>query len=351
MQPIKLKDLAEQLGAELVGDPEVTISGLNNIFDAKEGDITFLANPKYADKLPLCQASAVIVAENVEAEGINLLKGKNPRLIFGRLMTMAFPRKKENGKISPQAFIAESAKLGENVTIYPFAYIGENSIIGDNSTIYSNVFVDDNVTIGNDCLILAGSAVMHGSQLGNRVMVNANTVIGSEGYGFERDGEKHFKIPQVGNTIVKDDVEIGTLCAIDRGSMQDTVLEAGTKIDNFVHIGHNCHIGENNLFVAQTGLSGTVTTGKNVYFGGRAAVMDHIKIADRAMVGPVSVVTSDVEGPDVLFGYPARPYKDWTKASAMFYKTDDQRKKLQSLARRVEELEKELEEKENRSKS
>ncbi|MGK0289389.1 MAG: UDP-3-O-[3-hydroxymyristoyl] glucosamine N-acyltransferase [bacterium] len=342
MKQMTLQEVTTYLGGELVGDSSAVITGINNIFDAKAGEITFLANPKYADKLPLCQATVVLVSLDVDVEGINLIRLDNPRMAFGKMMALAFPRKKESGNIHPNTFIAESAQIGENVTIYPNVYVGENSKVGNNSTLYPGVYVGDSVVIGENCLIMANCSVMDGSKLGNQVVISPNTVIGSEGYGFERDGDRHFKIPQIGNVTIEDDVEVGTQCAIDRGSINDTIIGKGTKIDNLVHVAHNCEIGENNLLLAQTAVAGTVKTGNNVYFGGRSAAMDHIHIAARTMVGPGAVVTGDVKEAETLFGYPARPYKEWTKASAMFYKTDEQRKKMITMEKKIMSLDGEL---------
>ena len=337
---MKLSEIAQFLsGAEIEGDKSIEISGINNIFEAEEGEITFLTKSKYADKLPLCQASAVIVSKEVKSPGLNLLKVENPRFSFGKLMALFVPKKIENGEVSENTYISKTSIIRENVTVYPNAYIGDYTEIGKNTVIYSGCFVGDRVEIGEDCYLYANSVIQDGSILKSRVIVNAGSVVGSEGYGFERDGDQHIKIPQIGKVILEEDVEIGTLCAVDRGSMQDTVIGKGSKLDNFVHIAHNVKIGENNLFLAQVNIAGSTETGKNVYFGGRAGCMDHLKIIDRTMIGPGAVITNDVTKTDVLYGYPARPYKEWSKATALFYKMDEQRKKTQSMEKRIKELE------------
>lgn len=343
MKQLTVKEIANFLNAEISGNPDQLISGFNGILEAQEGDITFLANVKYKKQLPLCKASAVVVGEDVEVDGVNLVKVNNPRLAFARLVSLLVPKKKENGQISPQAFISDSASIGQNVTIYPNAYVGENSKIADNSTLYPGVFIGDNVSIGENCLLYANVSVHHEVKLGSNVVVNSGTVIGSEGFGFERDGEKHFKIPQVGNVIIEDDVEIGALCAIDRGSVKPTIIGKGTKLDNLVHVAHNCHFGENNLILAQAGIAGTVTTGKSVYIAGQAGCLDHINITDYVQLGGKGVFTSNVEEPGVYFGYPAKPVQEWQKASAMFYKTDELRKKTSALEKKIQELEEKLE--------
>lgn len=343
MKSVTLKEIAQYLEAELVGDGSVEISGMNGILEAQAGDITFLANPKYKDKLPLCQASAVVVGLDVEAEGVNLIKMENPRLAFARLVGMMVPKKQENKKVSPDAHIEPSAKLGKDVTVYAGAYIGENSVVGDNTVVYPGVFIGHEVKIGEDCLFYANVSIQHGTIIGDRVVINPSSVIGSEGFGYERDGDRHFKIPQVGTVVIEDDVEIGGLCAIDRGSIKATVIGKGTKLDNLIHVAHNCQLGENNLLLSQCGLAGTVKTGQNVYFAGQSGCLDHIQVADYAQIGSRAIVTGNIEEAGLYYGYPARPYQEWKKANALFYKADEQRKKVIALEKRLSQLEEKLE--------
>ena len=344
LKSLSLGEIAQMLGAELKGDPEVMISGVNGIMEAVEGEITFLANPKYKDKLPLSQASAVFVAPGIEVEGINLLIHENPRLAFARLVTAMLPKKVETGKVSDQAYVAASAEFAENVTVYPGAFIGEQVKIAKNSSIYPGCYIGDGVTIGEDCLLMANVTITRGNVIGNRVVINPSSVIGCEGFGYERDGDRHFKVPQAGNVILEDDVEIGTFCAIDRGSIKATVIGKGTKLDNLIHVAHNCQLGENNLLLSQVGLAGTVKTGKNVYFAGQSGCLDHITLTDYVQIGAKAAVTGNIDEPGTYFGYPARPYQEWQKANALFYKSDEMRKKLNQMEKRLAELEQKKEE-------
>ena len=347
MKTLTLKEIAEALGANLIGDPEEQITGLNGIMEAAKGDITFLANPKYKEHLPLCKASAVIVGSDVDAPDVTLLQVDNPRLAYGKVMLLMFPPKSEDVQISEKAFISNTAEIGENAAIYPGVYIGDRSKIGKNAVIYPGVYIGDDVQIGDDCFFNANVAVSHGCHIGNRVILNMGCVIGSEGYAFEREtnGDSHIKIPQVGNVIVEDDVEVGALCAIDRGSPKATVIGRGTKFDNLVHIAHNCQLGENNLIMAQVCLAGSVKTGKNVVFVGQAGCDPHINIADDVQFFGKTGVTQNIEEPGLYAGMPARPFVEWQRASLMFYRTDEQRKKLSALEKRVNELEAQLSEK------
>ena len=342
MKSVKLREIAAYLNAELVGDEDAEITGMNGILEASNGDITFLANPKYADKLPLCRAAAVIVDKDVTAPGKNLIRIENPRLAFAKLIRLMVPEKKESGLISESAHVSFSSQVGKQATIYPGVFIGENVVIGCNSILYPGTFVGDNVKIGDNCKIYANVTINYNCIIGNNVILNSNCVIGSEGFGYEREGERHYKIPQVGGVIIEDDVEIGALCAVDRGTVKETIIGRCTKLDNLVHVAHNCQVGENNLLLGHSALAGTVKTGKNVYFGGHSGSLDHVTITDHVQIGSLSVVTNNIEEKGLYFGYPARPQPDWQKGSAMFYKTDDLRKKVIALEKKTKELDDKL---------
>ena len=344
MKSLSLKEIADTLGAKLIGNAEEQITGLNGIMEAEKGDIAFLANPKYKEYLPMCKASAVIVGLDVEVPDVNLLQIENPRLAYAKTMLLMFPPKAENTQISDRAFIAETAELGENATVYPGVYIGDRTRIGKNAVIYPGAYIGDDVQIGNDCFIHASVSINHGCLIGNRCVFNLGCVIGSEGFGFERekDGDPHIKVPQIGNVIIEDDVEIGALCAIDKGSPKATVIGRGTKFDNLVHIAHNCQIGEDNLITAQVCIAGSVKTGQNVWFAGQAGCFDHINIADNVKIFGQAGIMQNIDEPGLYAGMPTRPFMDWQKGSLMFYKTDEQRKKLSALEKRVKELEAQL---------
>ncbi len=344
MKTLTLKEIAQNLDADLIGNPEEEITGINGILEAGKGDLTFLANPKYKEHLPMCKASAIMVNRGVTAEGVNLLQVDNPRMDYARVIGLMFPPKTESGTISDKAFISPTALVGENCTVYPNVTIGENTTIGKNTVIYPGVSIGDDVNIGDDCFFNTNVAINHGCQIGNRVICNSGSVIGSDGFGYERekDGDPHYKVPQVGIVIIEDDVEVGALCAIDRGSIKATVIGKGTKFDNLVHVAHNCQVGEDNLLMAQVLLAGSVKTGRNAWFAGQAAVLDHLQVADHVKVAGRGGVMQNIEEGGMYAGFPTRPYLDWQKASAMFYKTDDQRKKLSALEKRVRELEAKL---------
>jgi len=347
MLQLTVGQLAAQLGATVIGDSELIVSGLAGIAEAKSGDLSFVANPKYKNQLAASKATAVLVGLDISVEHATderaLLQIENPRLAFARVMGLAFPKKVETPGVSPDAHVDLSSQIDPTATLYPGVTVGANSEIGAGTVIYPGCFIGDQVKIGENCLIHPNVTIMHGTVIGSRVVLNASSVLGCEGFGYERDGDKHFKIPQVGSVIIEDDVEIGSMCAIDRGSIQSTIIGSGTKLDNLIHIAHNCHLGPNNLVLSQAGLAGTVKTGTNVYFAGQSGCMDHIKIADRVQVGGRAVVTSDLSEPGLYFGYPAKPHSEWQKASVMFYKTPEMSRRLSELEKQVEKLSKQLE--------
>lgn len=344
MKTLTLKEIATALNGTLIGNSAEVITGINGIMEAQKGDISFLANPKYKEYLPLCKASAVLVGSDVTVPSVNLIQVENPRLAYSKVILMLYPPQQEIPAISEQAFISPSATIGENCTIYPGVYIAHHASIGNNTVIYPGVFIGEEVKIGNDCLIHANVSINRGCIVGNRALLNAGCVIGSEGFGFEREkeGDPHQKVPQVGIVIIEDDVEVGALCAIDRGSIKATVIGRGTKFDNLVHVAHNCQIGEDNLLMAQVCLAGSVKTGRNVWMAGQAGCLDHLKVADHAKIFGKAGITQNIDEAGIYAGFPARALTDWQKGSAMFYKTDEQRKKLSALEKRVKELEEKL---------
>ncbi|MCG8336672.1 MAG: UDP-3-O-(3-hydroxymyristoyl)glucosamine N-acyltransferase [Proteobacteria bacterium] len=344
MKTLTLKEIAEALNGNLIGDPNAEITGINGIMEAQPGDITFLANPKYKEHLPLCQASAVLVGNDVEVEGVTLIQVENPRMAYGKVILLMNPPKQEIAGISDDAYIATSADIGDNCTVYPGVYISENASLGKNTVVYPGTFIGENVQIGDDCMIHANVTINQGCIIGHRALLNPGCVIGSEGFGFERDkdGDPHKKVPQVGIVVIEDDVEVGALCAIDRGSIKATVIKRGTKFDNLVHVAHNCQIGEDNLIMAQVCLAGSVKTGNNVWMAGQVGCNDHLQVAENAKFLGKTGITQNIEEAGLFAGFPARPFMDWQKGSAMFYKTDEQRKKLSALERRVNELEAKL---------
>jgi len=338
----RLKDVAQLIGAVLEGDPDAVVGNLAGIDKAGPGDLAFVANPRYVRFIPTTGATAIICAPTVTAPGKNLLKVDNPYLAYAKVMRFVFPPKKQSGEVDSRACIGRDVELGAHVTIYPFAYIGNGCRIGDNTTIYSGCHLDDQVTVGSDTLIYANVSIREHCVIGSRVIIHAGAIIGSDGFGFAKDGPQYFKIPQVGIVQIDDDVEIGANTTIDRAAMGTTWIKRGTKIDNLVQVAHNVVIGEDSVIVAQVGISGSTLIGNRVIMGGQAATVGHISIGDDVMVGARGGVSADVPAKQVVSGAPHMPHRTWLRAVRAFEKLPETRKTVTELERRIAHLEEEL---------
>lgn len=264
-----IAELAKLTGAEIVGDPELEIRALAPLDKAGSGDISFLANKRYAKAVQSSSAAALISDRALERSDITYLVCPNPYLAFAKVLThLHAPKAKPEG-ISSQAHVAESAVIGDNVTVKSGAVIGERVQIGSGSIIHPNVVIYADVIIGSECILHAGALIREGSVLGDRVILQPGAVIGSDGFGFAPDGEEYYKIPQVGHVVIEDDVEIGANTCVDRGTMGQTVIASGCKLDNMVQVGHNVTIGANTVMAAQGGIAGSSRIGKHCTFGGR----------------------------------------------------------------------------------
>lgn len=335
-----LGELAALVGGTVQGDASLAITGVAPIDGAGPGDITFLANPKYLEGLATTGASAAIVAPGVEAPGLDLLVCANPYLAFAKILTrLKVPRIPPQGVLEG-ASVHPSARLEADVTIHPGCVVGAEVVVGRGSILHPGVVLYAGARIGEDCLLHAGAVVREGCRLGNRVILQPNAVIGSDGFGFAPDGDRYYKIPQVGIVELGDDVEVGACACIDRAAMGVTRVGRGTKLDNLVQIGHNVSIGEDTILVAQVGIAGSTRIGNHCTFGGQSATVGHIQVGDNVMLGGQSAIAGDTEGPQVLSGSPAIPHKEWLKASLSFGRLPEMRKEVNRLRRQLEELEK-----------
>ncbi len=334
---IKLKEIAQLINGELYGDGEIIIRNIAPIEKAQKGDITFLSNKKYKPFLKKTKASAVIL-EKKEDIDISQIVVNNPYLAYAKLLTFFTKKEITHFGISEKATIDKSAKISEKVSIYPNVYIGKNVEIGEDCIIYPGVFIGDNTKIGKNCLIYANVSIYHDTIIGNNVIIHAGTVIGSDGFGYAKDGDKYFKIPQIGNVIIEDDVEIGANCTIDRGAINSTIIRKGTKIDNLVQIAHNVEIGENSAIVAQVGISGSTKLGNCVVLAGQVGVAGHLKIGNRVMVGAQSGVGKDLKDNSIVSGSPAIDHKKWLRWAVSYEKLPDLIKKVNELERKFQEV-------------
>jgi UDP-3-O-[3-hydroxymyristoyl] glucosamine N-acyltransferase len=337
-----LKELAGLLGGRVIGDENAVVNGLGTLDEATEGQITFLANPKYASKVETTRATAVVVPPGAERYGRNVIEVKNPYLAFAKLLTMFHVRPPAPKGVMKGAMVGENVVLGEDITICPGAYVADGVKIGSRTVIYPGVVVYEGVEIGDDVTLHANVSIREGCRIGNRVIVHGGVVIGSDGFGYAPDGKGYHKIPQIGIVVIEDDVEIGANTTIDRAALGVTLIRRGTKIDNLVQIAHNCIIGENCIIVSQTGISGSTKLGEHVTVGGQVGIAGHLEVGDNVMLGAKSGVHNSIPAGQIFSGYPAFPHKEWLKSSTVFSKLPEMRKTINSLEKRLQELESKL---------
>jgi len=336
---ITLQELAVLVGGKVEGDGTLEVSGIASLEDAAEGEITFLAERKHAARLEKTRASAVILPPSVPPGRIPAIRTPNPYLAYAQTQSFFQKRPRAPRGVDPRAFVGERVKLGREVSIYPFVHVGEGSEIGDRAVLYPGVYVGESVRVGEETVLYPNVVIMDRCAVGSRVIIHGGTVIGSDGFGFARDGVRYVKIPQVGVVVIEDDVEIGANCCVDRAAMGKTWVKRGVKTDNLVQIGHNVTIGEDTILVAQVGIAGSTEVGNRVALGGQVGVVGHIKIGDGAMIGAQSGVGQEVAPGQVLSGSPAFPHREWLRAQAVFAKLPELKRTVSDLERRVKELE------------
>ena len=337
--------IAGFLNGDIIGNPETKVNIIAKIEEGQPGAISFLANPKYEHYIYDTKSSIVLVNKNFvpsAAVSATMIKVENAYEAFAsllRLVDQARPRKKG---IHPSAIIEPTAKVGSEVYIGPFTYIGENCIVGDGCSVYPQVYIGDNSKLGNNCTINPGVKIYHDCVIGEGCIIHAGSVIGSDGFGFAPQSENEFmKIPQLGNVVLEDHVEIGANVTIDRATMGSTFIRKGVKLDNLIQIGHNVEVGENTVMAAQTGISGSTKIGKNCMFGGQVGLAGHLKIANGTKIGAQGGILGDVKVENsVIIGSPAIELKQYLKSSVIFKKLPEMKAKLDSLEKEVESLKK-----------
>jgi UDP-3-O-[3-hydroxymyristoyl] glucosamine N-acyltransferase len=329
-----LKEIAALVHGDLIGDGNVIIKGVAGIEDAGEGEITFLANPRYASFLERTGASAVITGRDVQPGTKPLIRTDNPSLAFTKVVSFLIPPQAKSLKgIHPSAVIGRDVKLGTDTALGPCAVIADGASIGDRTQVHAGCYVGEGSSIGAESVIYANVSIREGAVIGSRVIIHSGTVIGSDGFGFVTVEGRHHKIPQTGKVVIGDDVEIGANCAIDRARFDRTEIGDGTKLDNLVHIAHNVVIGKNCLIVAQVGISGSTTIGNNVIVAGQAGIVGHIKIGDNSIVLAKGGVSKSLPAGSVVWGSPCQPLQDEKKMQVLM-------RNLPKLFEKVKELEK-----------
>ena len=334
----KVAQIAQLLNAEVVGNQDAVITTVCKIEEGVEGGLTFLANPKYTHYIYETKATAAIIAADFVAEKsvpCTLIKVKDPYFAFAQLLDFYSKMKLVKKGVSPHAYIAETAKIGKDVYIGEFVSIGENVVVGDNTQLFPHVCLGDNVKVGSRTILNSGVKVYADCVIGDDCILHAGAVIGADGFGFAPKDGIFVKIPQIGNVVIGDNVEIGANTCIDRATMGSTRIGNNVKLDNLIQVAHNVEIGEGSAFAAQVGIAGSAKIGKHCIMGGKAGVVGHITVGDGTMVGPQSSVTHTLAPGQVVLGAPAIPANE--EKRLIIY-----RKKLPELYQRVSELEKKL---------
>ncbi|HEY4798047.1 MAG TPA: UDP-3-O-(3-hydroxymyristoyl)glucosamine N-acyltransferase [Bacteroidia bacterium] len=328
--------IAALVNGQIEGNANAPISKLSKIEEGEPGSISFLSNPLYTQYLYTTKASAVIISKNFAVTApvaATLIKVDSAELAFAKLLEMYNQAKLNKSGISKLAFISENAKVGKNIYAGEFAFIGENAVIGDNVKIYPQVYVGDNAVIGDNTTLFSGVKIYSDTRVGKNCILHSGTVIGSDGFRFATgDGGK--KVPQIGNVVIEDDVEIGANCAIDRATLGSTILRKGVKFDNLIHIAHNVEIGSNTYIAAAGVIAGSTKIGKNCMFSGQVGIVGHLKIADNTMIAAQSGVSKSItKKGEAVMGSPSFEVSKYRKAYVHF-------RNLDSLVQRVDNLEK-----------
>ncbi|HTZ11389.1 MAG TPA: UDP-3-O-(3-hydroxymyristoyl)glucosamine N-acyltransferase [Candidatus Margulisiibacteriota bacterium] len=341
-----LQEIARAVGGEVVGDGDIVITGVSGIKEAQEGDITFLANPKYYPLLDKTHASAVVTSLEVSGSSKPLIRTDNPSLAFTKIISLVSPVETRHPKgIHPTVILGKGVSLGKGVAIGPYTVLEDRVSVGENSIIYPGCFIGHSTKIGSGCLIYPNVSIREEISIGDRVIIHCGTVLGADGFGYISIKGKHHKVPQMGTVEIGNDVEIGANVTVDRARFEKTVIGSGTKIDNLVQIAHNVIIGEDSIIVAQAGISGSDIIGKGVTIAGQAGLSGHLSVGDGATVAAQAGVTKSVPPNTVVSGYPARKHETAIKVNACVQNLPRLYDNVADLKKKIEELENKLKEK------
>ncbi len=329
--------IAGILEGEVVGNPEVLVSSLSKIEEGTEGSLTFLANPKYNNFLYSTQASVTIVNNTLVTDGpvsTTMIKVDDAYGAFTKILEFYNQVKLDKRGIEEPSYISDSATYGDNFYLGCFSYVGKNVVLGDNVKIFPNAFIGDNAVLGDNVIIFAGAKIYSETLIGNGCTIHAGAVIGSDGFGFAPSADGTFsKIPQIGNVIIEDNVDVGSCTTIDRATMGSTIIRKGVKLDNQIQIAHNVEIGENTVIAAQTGVAGSTKIGKNCLIGGQVGISGHLTIGNNVRIQAQSGIGKNISEGEIVQGAPAFNYGDFSKSYIHF-------KNLPKIIAELEELKK-----------
>src|SRR2546423_8963709 len=336
-------ELAAHVDGRVTGDGSVVITRVASLDAAGTGDISYVEDQKFFDAARNSKASCLIVQEGVQLDFGCQIQVKNPKLAFALIAEVLHPPKQRAPEIHSSSVIAAGAKIGHDVFIGAFVCVGENSTVGDRTQIRAGAKIGDDVSVGTDCVIHPNVFIEDGMTIGNRVILHAGVVIGADGFGYVRGDMGYHKFPQFGTVVIEDDVELGANTTVDRAALGRTRIGKGTKLDNMVHVGHNCDIGERVVIAAQTGISGSVTIEDDCVIGGQGGFGDHIHVQSGAVIGSkTGILPGKIVRPGVWWGIPIQPLDEYKRLNAHLSRVPQMRDELKELKARVRELEQRL---------
>ena len=339
----RVSELSAQVRGRFFGDGNIMIRRVAGLDSAGEGEISYVEDEKFFEAASQTKASCVLVPESADVKAPCRIEVKKPKLAFALIAEILHPPKKREPEIHSTAIIADSADVALQVFIGAFVCIGENSTVGSGTQIRAGTKVGDNVNVGNDCVIHPNVFLEDGVTIGDRVILHAGVVVGADGFGYVRDDVSYHKFPQVGTVVIEDDVELGANTCVDRAALGRTRIGRGTKIDNLVHVGHNCDIGERVVIAAQTGISGSVTIEDDCVIGGQVGFGDHIRVQSGAVIGSkAGVLPGKIVRPGVWWGIPIQPLDEYKRLNAHIQRLPHTREEVKELRERVKELERAL---------
>ena len=335
--------IAALINGKTEGNANISVNSFGKIEEAEDGQLAFLANPKYEEYLYITKASVIIINDALELKQpvtATLIRVPDAYTAFAKLLsTYQQMMQQQLTGVQEPVYISASASYGENVFIGAFAYLGDNVKVGNNTKIYPNVYLGNNVKVGDNSIIHPGVKIYHDCLIGSNVVIHAGTVIGSDGFGFAPQADGSFKkVPQIGNVIVEDNVEIGANATIDRATIGSTIIRSGAKLDNLIQIAHNVEIGNSTVVAAQSGISGSTKVGKGVMIGGQVGIVGHINIGDGAKINAQSGVSKSVEAGKAVTGSPAHDYTSALRSQAISRKLPELEKRIKELEALVKQL-------------
>ena len=336
------RQIAEILEGKIEGDENIEVDKLSKIEEGEEGSLTFLSNPKYTSFIYATKASITIVNKDFKPEkeiATTLIRVEDSYKAFSKLLDFYNQIRQNKSGIETPSFVSDSAKVGEHLYVGAFAYISNDVTLGKKVKIYPNVFIGENVKIGDNVTLYSGVKIYYDCEIGNNCVVDAGVIIGADGFGFAPDENGVYsKVPQIGNVIIEDNVNIGAATTIDRATLGSTIIRKGVKLDNQIQIAHNVEIGENTVIAAQTGIAGSTKIGKNCLIGGQVGIVGHLTIGNNVKVQAQTGIAKNIKDNEVIQGTPAFGYSDFSKSYVYFKKLPDLVSQINKLQREIESL-------------